>query len=83
MSVIGQLNALCKHFQIHTKLIWDIQSMITYMSPEGLVLFSEIPQTVPLTSTVTETEMNHQHLNRHSQLISIGISLPFIQCPDI
>lgn len=51
--------------------------------PRGFSPFSEIPQTVPLTSTVTETEMNHQHLNRHSQLISIGISLPFIQCPDI
>lgn len=44
MSVIGQLNALCKHFQIHTELIWDIQRMITYISPEGLVLFLKYPK---------------------------------------
>lgn len=39
MSVIGQLNSLCKHFQIQTEVIWDIQSTITYIPPEGLGLF--------------------------------------------
>lgn len=43
MSVIGQLDALCKHFQIHIELIWDIQSMITYIPPAVLALFVKYP----------------------------------------
>jgi len=43
MSVIGQLNALCKHSQIHTELLWVIQNMITYIAPEGLALFLKYP----------------------------------------
>lgn len=84
MSVIGQLNASCKHFQIHTELIWDIQSMITYIPPEGLALFLKYPDLyLYLTHAVIETKANHQNLDRHPQLMPMCIALHFNQCPAI
>lgn len=81
MSVIGQLNALYKHFQIHTELIWDIQSMITHIPTEGSAFFfSEICKSVPLNSAVIETEVNRQQLSRHSQIIPMCINSLFHQC---